>query len=35
MVIRFEGEALADEKAEHTWLVCEHFEADNNKALGP
>ena len=33
--LRFESEATADEKAQHTLLVCEHFEEVVNDAIGP
>jgi hypothetical protein len=32
--IRSEGKAKPDEKAEHTWLVCEYFEEGFNTAIG-
>jgi hypothetical protein len=31
--IRFEGKAKADEKAQHTCGVCEHFEEAFNTAI--
>ena len=31
--IAFEGKAKADEKAQHIWGVCEHFEEAFNTAI--
>jgi len=32
--IAFESKAQADEKAQHTWGVCEHFKEVCNTAIG-
>ncbi len=32
--IAFEGKARADDKAQHTGGVCEHFEEAHNTAIG-
>ena len=32
--IAFESKAQADEKAQHTWEVCENFEEARNAAIG-
>ncbi len=31
----FESKTPADEKTQHTLMVCEHFEEAGNKAKGP
>jgi len=34
MQITFKDKARADEKAQHTWRVCEHFEEARNTVIG-
>jgi hypothetical protein len=34
MQITFKDKARADEKAQHTWGVCEHFEEARNTVIG-